>query len=63
MHRVPTVPLCLTEHFMLQGFDEVVNTLHFTMEEHEFKTRPSVLTPPTLGSSSESDADLPSVNF
>ena len=61
-----TCPHCssvLTEHYVLRGFDEVANTLHFTMEEHESTTRSSVPTPPTIGSSSESDTDLPNVNF
>ena len=61
-----TCPHCastLSEHFVLRGFDEVANCLHLAMEPHDSPVRSAVPTPPPLPSSSESDADLPIVNF
>ena len=61
-----TCPHCssvLSGHFVLRGFDEVVNCLQLAMEQHEAPVRSAVPTPPHLPSSSESDADLPAVDF
>ena len=61
-----TCPHCssvLSQHFVLRGFDEVANSLHLTMEQHESPARSAVPTPPPLPSSSESEAQLLSVKF
>ena len=58
----------LANHFVLQGFDEVIKCLQLTMEQQDPPPVPpvhSVLTPPHYSSvgSSDSDADLPAVNI